>query len=87
MRQHLGLGRYMFVELDYQNQSFLPITATSGVDAVVSAAGVLWPVLRADDRGRPLWWAFPDAGQVSGEVRKVPIGDIDHGWRFSQRGS
>jgi transcription antitermination factor NusG len=38
----------MFVELDYQNQSFLPITATPDVTAVISAAGVPWPVPQVD---------------------------------------
>jgi transcription antitermination factor NusG len=38
------LGRYTFVELDPQRQSFLPITTTPGIDAVISAI----PVPRAD---------------------------------------
>jgi len=42
------LGRYMFVELDYRNQSFLPITTTPGVEAVISNAGMPWPVDRTD---------------------------------------
>jgi transcription antitermination factor NusG len=46
-RPRVLLGRYVFVELDYQNQSFLPITTTPGVDAAFSAAPV--PPADVDD--------------------------------------
>jgi transcription antitermination factor NusG len=40
------LGRYVFVELDPERQSFMPVTTTPGVGAVISNAGVPWPVPR-----------------------------------------
>jgi transcription antitermination factor NusG len=40
------LGRYVFVELDPESQSFMPVTTTPGVEAVISSAGVPWPVPR-----------------------------------------
>src|SRR5262245_21203059 len=42
------LGRYVFVELDSENQSFMPVTTTPGVEAVISNAGAPWPVPRED---------------------------------------
>ncbi|WP_316214931.1 transcription termination/antitermination protein NusG [Bradyrhizobium sp. SZCCHNR2035] len=42
------LGRYMFVEVNYPLQSFAPMTATRGVEAIISSAGAPWPMPRAD---------------------------------------
>ena len=42
------LGRYVFVEVDYPRQSFGPITATAGVEALILASGEPWPVKRSD---------------------------------------
>ncbi|WP_316219400.1 transcription termination/antitermination protein NusG [Bradyrhizobium sp. SZCCHNR2026] len=42
------LGRYMFVEVDYPLQSFGPLTATRGVEAIISSADMPWPMPRVD---------------------------------------
>ncbi len=42
------LGRYMFVEVDYPRQSFGPLMAARGVEAIISSAGTPWPMPRAE---------------------------------------
>jgi len=42
------LGRYLFVELDPVNQSWLPVTATPGVQAVISNGGSPCPIPRRE---------------------------------------
>ncbi|MGJ4997290.1 transcription termination/antitermination protein NusG [Bradyrhizobium sp. HKCCYLS3077] len=42
------LGSYMFVEVSYPQQSFGPLTATRGVEAIISSAGTPWPMPRAE---------------------------------------
>ncbi|WP_316196304.1 MULTISPECIES: transcription termination/antitermination protein NusG [unclassified Bradyrhizobium] len=70
------LGRYMFVEVDYPRQSFAPLTATRGVDAVISSAGTPWPMPRAE---------VEDLlhRQMAGEFDEVAKGPIPVGARVA----
>ncbi|WP_315729023.1 transcription termination/antitermination protein NusG [Bradyrhizobium sp. SZCCHNS2015] len=70
------LGRYMFVEVNYPRQSFAPLTATRGVDAIISSAGIPWPMPRAE---------VEDLlhRQMAGEFDEVARGPIPVGARVA----
>jgi transcription antitermination factor NusG len=42
------LGRYLFVEIDFPRQSFSPVMAARGVEAIISSGGTPWPMPRRE---------------------------------------